>query len=182
ECEFMIDILRTFSRLKLENEFQYVLNPKGSTPADVLGIDYKTLKVAPNALTDDIKINSVAKLEEQISLQQQWTENAMKLQAKRILLVELQSKIDTIRALCRMVCARELLPLVDSASEYKESMGSIISEMKTVLSETAEAVETSFRGPLPANFYTSSLTSQGYQVDYNDCINNSGTFPDGPQK
>ncbi|KAI3885094.1 hypothetical protein MKW98_002486 [Papaver atlanticum] len=184
--------------------------------ADVLGIDYKTLKVALNALTDDIKKNSVAKLEEQISLQQQWTENAMKLQAKRILLAELQSKIDTLESQLSMMkketeeftmkcnmegkrmiedferetrdveimekeyekyiklsnlkleetikqqeeeiqaCARELLALVDSVSKYKELMGSIISEMKTVLSETAEAVETSFRGSLPANFDTSS--------------------------
>ncbi|KAI3909298.1 hypothetical protein MKW98_025940 [Papaver atlanticum] len=184
--------------------------------ADVLGIDYKTLKVALNALTDDIKKNSVAKLEEQISLQQQWTENAMKLQAKRILLAELQSKIDTLESQLSMMkketeeftmkCnmegkrmiedferetrdveimekkaekyiklsnlkleetikqqeeeiqarARELLALVDYVSKYKESMGSIISEMKTVLSETAEAVETSFRGSLPANFDTSN--------------------------
>lgn len=53
-------------------------------------------------------------------------------------------------------CARELLALVDSVSKYKESMESTISEMKTGLSETAEAVETLFRGSLPANFDTSS--------------------------
>ncbi|KAI3924749.1 hypothetical protein MKW92_028405 [Papaver armeniacum] len=163
------------------------------------------------------ELNSVAKLEEQISLQQQWTENSMKLEAKRILLAELQSKIDTLESQLSMMkketeeftmkcnmegkrmmedferetrnveimekeageyvkqlsnlkleetikqqeeeiqaCARELLALVDSVSKYKESMESIISEMKTGLSETAEAVETSFRGSLPANFDTSS--------------------------
>ncbi|XP_026379866.1 kinetochore protein NDC80 homolog [Papaver somniferum] len=211
-----IECNQAIRRLKLENEFQYVLNPKGSTPADVMGIDYKTLKVALTALTDDIKKNSVAKLEEQISLQQQWTENSMKLEAKRILLAELQSKIDALESQLSMMkketeeftmkcnmegkrmiedferethnveimekeaeeyvklsnlkleetikqqeeeiqaCARELLALVDSVSKYKESMESIISEMKTGLSETAEAVETSFRGSLPANFDTFS--------------------------
>ncbi|KAI3953370.1 hypothetical protein MKX01_042348 [Papaver californicum] len=205
-----IECNQAIRRLKLENEFRYVLNPKGSTPADVLGIDYRTLKVALNALTVDIKKNSVAKLEEQISLQQQWTENAMKLEARRILLAELQSKIDTLEShlnlmkketeeftiKCNMegkkmiedfererrnveimekeaeeyvkisnlkleetikqqeeeiqACARELLALVDSVSKYKESMESIISEMKTGLSETAEAVETAFTGSLPA--------------------------------
>ncbi|MCL7037580.1 hypothetical protein MKW94_028423 [Papaver nudicaule] len=205
-------------RLKLENEFQYVLNPKGSTPADVLGIDCKTLKVALNALTDEIKTNSVAKLEEQISLQQLGTENSMKLEAKRILLAELQSKIDTLEShlssmkketeeltiKCSMegkrliedveretrnvemmeneaeeyvkisnlkleetkkqqeeeiqACARELLTLVDSVSKYKEIMESTILEMKTGLSETAEALETAFRGSLPSDIDTSSET------------------------
>ncbi|KAI3958049.1 hypothetical protein MKW98_020691 [Papaver atlanticum] len=202
-----IECNQAIRRLKLENKFQYVLNPKGFTTADVLGIDYKTLKVALNALIDDIKKNSVAKLEEQISLQQQWTENAMKLETKRILLAELQSKIDMLESQLRMMkketeeftmkcnmeskrmiedferetrdvaimekeaekyikklsnlkleetikqqeeefqaCARELLALVDY----------IISEIKTGLSETAEAVETSFTGSLPANFDASS--------------------------
>ncbi|KAI3949327.1 hypothetical protein MKW98_023264 [Papaver atlanticum] len=212
-----IECNQAIRRLKLENKFQYVQNPKGFTTVDVLGIDYKTLKFTLNALIDDIKKNSVAKLEEQISLQQQWTENAMKLETKRILLAELQSKIGMLESQLRMMkkekeeftmkgnidgkrmiedferetrdveimekeaekyikklsnlkleetikqqeeeiqaCARKLLTLVDSVSKYKQSMGSIISEIKTGLSETAEAVETSFRGSLPANFDASS--------------------------
>ncbi|MCL7028678.1 hypothetical protein MKW94_013429 [Papaver nudicaule] len=185
-----------------------------------LGVGYKNIKVALNALTDEIKRESVAKLEEQISLQQQqWSENAMKTEAKRILLAELQSKIDTLEShlslmmkketeeltlKCNMeskrliedieretrnvemmekeaeeyvkmlnlkleetkkqqeeeiqACARELLALVDSVSKYKEITVSTISEMKKGLSETAEAVETAFRGSLPFDIDTSSET------------------------
>lgn len=38
------------------------------------------------------------------------------------------------------MCARELLTLIDSVSEYKEFMESTISGMKTDLSEVADAV------------------------------------------
>ncbi|MCL7035211.1 hypothetical protein MKW94_018769 [Papaver nudicaule] len=55
-------------------------------------------------------------------------------------------------------CARELLALVDSVSKYKEIMESTISELKAGLSETAEAVETAFRGSLLSDLDTSSET------------------------
>ncbi|KAI3970911.1 hypothetical protein MKX01_024558, partial [Papaver californicum] len=98
-----IDCNQAIRRLKLGNEFQYLLNPKGSTPGDVLGIDYKTLEVALNALSEDIKKNSVAKFEELIFLQQQAAENAAELEAKRNHLAELQSKIDVLEShLCLM--------------------------------------------------------------------------------
>ncbi|KAJ0075906.1 hypothetical protein Patl1_34257 [Pistacia atlantica] len=86
-------------RLKLGIDIQYVLNVKGSTPAEVMGIDYKsTLKPALESFADDIKKSSMAKLEELISLQQQSSEMAAKIEGKRIRIGALQSHIDEVRA------------------------------------------------------------------------------------
>ncbi|RVW59368.1 hypothetical protein CK203_103218 [Vitis vinifera] len=58
---------------------------KGSSPAEVLGIDYKSmLKPALDSFADDINKSSMSKLEELISLQQQSVENAAKIEAKEI--------------------------------------------------------------------------------------------------
>ena len=58
---------------------------KGSSPAEVLGIDYKSmLKPALDSFGDDINKSSMSKLEELISLQQQSVENAAKIEAKEI--------------------------------------------------------------------------------------------------
>ncbi|KAL5070579.1 hypothetical protein RYX36_021472 [Vicia faba] len=49
-------LLSCASRLKIGNDIQYVLNPKGTMPAEIMGIDYKvTLKPALNSFADDIK-------------------------------------------------------------------------------------------------------------------------------
>ena len=88
------------SRLKLGNGLQYVLNAKGSSPAEVLGIDYKsTLKPALDSFADDINKSSMSKLEELISLQQQSVENAAKIEAKRNRLAALQSSSDEVTEL-----------------------------------------------------------------------------------
>lgn len=86
-------------RLKLGNEFQYVLNPKGTTPSEIMGIDYKSkLKPALNSYADDIQKSSMAKLEELISLQQQSKENAAKIEGKRNHITALQSRIEELEA------------------------------------------------------------------------------------
>ena len=88
------------SRLKLGNGLQYVLNAKGSSPAEVLGIDYKSaLKPALDSFADDINKSSMSKLEELISLQQQSVENATKIEAKRNRLAALQSRSDEVSEL-----------------------------------------------------------------------------------
>nr|DAD24441.1 TPA_asm: hypothetical protein HUJ06_025904 [Nelumbo nucifera] len=90
-----IECNQALRRIKLGVNYQYVLNTKGSTPAEVLGIDYKaTLKPALDEFMDNIKKSSKAKLEELISLQQQSVENASKIESKRNRLAALQSRID----------------------------------------------------------------------------------------
>lgn len=85
------------SRLKLGNGFQYVLNAEGSTPAQVMGIDYKsTVKPGLESFADDIKKNSMAKLEELISLQQESSELTAKIEGKKNRIAALQSNIDEV--------------------------------------------------------------------------------------
>lgn len=85
------------SRLKLGNGFQYGLNAKGSTPAEIMGIDYKsTLKPSLDSYLDDIKKSSVDKLEELISLQKQSSELSAQIEGKRNYIATLQSHIDEV--------------------------------------------------------------------------------------
>lgn len=86
-----------FLRLKIGNGFQYQLNANGSTPSDVLGSDYKSiLKPALASFSEDIKRNSMGKLDELISLRQQSGENAAMLEEKRNRIAVLQSHIDEV--------------------------------------------------------------------------------------
>lgn len=94
-----IECNQAMRRLKLGNTFQYTLNAKGSTPAEVLGIDYKsTLKPLLDSFSDDIKKSSMVKLEELISLQQESVDLAAKIEAKRNRIALLQTHIDEVEA------------------------------------------------------------------------------------
>ncbi|XP_058752531.1 kinetochore protein NDC80 homolog [Vicia villosa] len=91
------DCNQALKRLKIGNDIQYVLNPKGTTPAEIMGIDYKvTLKPALNSFADDIKKSTVVKLEEVIALQQKSNENAARIEEKRNQLAALQFHINQL--------------------------------------------------------------------------------------
>ncbi|KAH9763577.1 kinetochore protein NDC80-like [Citrus sinensis] len=86
---------QAMKRLKLATEIQYSLNSNGSTPSEVMGVDYKsTLKPALESFADDVKRSSVEKLEELISLQQQSSEMAAKIEGKRKRIDALQFHIN----------------------------------------------------------------------------------------
>lgn len=92
---FSIECNQVLKRLKLGGDFHYELNAKGSTPAEVLGIDYKsTLKPAINSFAEELKKSTTAKLEEFISLQKQSKEMTAKIETKRNHLTALQSHLD----------------------------------------------------------------------------------------
>ncbi|CAA7395187.1 unnamed protein product [Spirodela intermedia] len=89
----------TIKKLKLGCDFQYVLKAEGSSAAEVLGEDYKTvLKPFLNEAADETKKSSVAKLEEKIYLQQQSREKSILLDERKELLSILQKKIDEAEA------------------------------------------------------------------------------------
>uniref|UniRef100_A0A7N0VEK7 Kinetochore protein NDC80 n=1 Tax=Kalanchoe fedtschenkoi TaxID=63787 RepID=A0A7N0VEK7_KALFE len=82
-------------RLKLGINIQYLLNSKGTTPADVLGIDYKAeLKPALESLMNDIKKSSMEKLEESIFLKRQSLELVSEIKEKRNQITALEKHID----------------------------------------------------------------------------------------
>ncbi|XVF68097.1 hypothetical protein PTKIN_Ptkin10aG0175900 [Pterospermum kingtungense] len=84
-------------RLKLGNDFQYDLNAKGSTPSEVMGIDYNaTLKPELESNADKIRESSKSKFEDMIILQQQSKEMATKIEDKKTRIAALQSHIDQV--------------------------------------------------------------------------------------
>ncbi|KAI6704252.1 hypothetical protein NL676_013388 [Syzygium grande] len=84
-------------KLKLGSDYQYLLNAKGSTPAEVMDIDYKsTLKPALDMHADDINKSSVEKLEELIILQKQSKETAARIEEKRNRVLQLHSLVDEL--------------------------------------------------------------------------------------
>lgn len=84
-------------RLKLLGDLQYLLNPKGTTPAEVMGIDYKsTITPALDSHTDEINKSSVVKLEEMIALQQKLKDHSTMMEKKRHQVEVLHSHVDEV--------------------------------------------------------------------------------------
>ncbi|KAH6778278.1 hypothetical protein C2S52_006216 [Perilla frutescens var. hirtella] len=84
-------------RLKLGNGFQYKLNADGSTPSELLGLDYKLMLMpAFTSFGEEIKVSKMGKLEERISFQQRSGENAAKLNDRRNHIAVVISHIDEV--------------------------------------------------------------------------------------
>ncbi|WKA00185.1 hypothetical protein VitviT2T_018569 [Vitis vinifera] len=139
-----IECNQALRRLKLGNGLQYVLNAKGSSPTEVLGIDYKSaLKPALDSFADDINKSSMSKLEELISLQQQSVENAAKIEAKRNRLAALQSRSDEVEAQLNFLkketqnytsrCAMEAKKLVEDVEIETHNVDIVEREVADVL-------------------------------------------------
>ncbi|KAM7251079.1 hypothetical protein ACFE04_022962 [Oxalis oulophora] len=211
---------QAIKRLKLDNSFQYVLNSKGSTPSEVMGIDYKSkLQPALEAFSENVNKNSMAMLDESAPLRKQETDIAARIEAKKTRIAKLQSHIEEVEAQLQSLkkeiqdytlrCAAEvkkmeedvqneaqnleivekqasevlkaaelkfhevnqqseeeiqkraceLFSIVDSVSKYKEFMESKISEMKSDLSETANALSDAYKGFLPTQYGITSHAS-----------------------
>ncbi|KAL2254370.1 UNVERIFIED_CONTAM: Kinetochore protein NDC80 [Sesamum indicum] len=152
---FMMECNQAIRRLKLGNGFQYQLNAKGSTPSEVLGLDYKSiLKPAIASFAEDIKRSSMGKLEELISLRQQSGENAVKLEEKRNCIAVLQTHIDEVEAQLNIMrretqdyasrCAAEAKKLAEEVAMEAEKMSVVEKEaaefLKTSKAELQETV------------------------------------------
>ncbi|XP_022642646.1 kinetochore protein NDC80 homolog isoform X1 [Vigna radiata var. radiata] len=120
-----LDCNQALKRLKIGNGFQYVLNGKGTTPAEIMGIDHKTmLKPALRSFADEIKKVSMVKQEECISYQQKSGENAARLEGKRNQLAAVQLRIDQMEA-----------QLIKKKKETQEYTSGCYAEAKKMLEE-----------------------------------------------
>ncbi|KAI4296275.1 hypothetical protein L6164_036247 [Bauhinia variegata] len=139
-----LDCNQAIRRLKIGNGFQYQLNAKGTTPAEIMGIDYKsTLKPALNSFADDIKRSSMENLEELISLQQKSSENATRIEGKRNNIATLQSQIDEMEAQLKRLkketqdyvysCAAEAKKMLDEVEHEAHSLDIVEREAADVL-------------------------------------------------
>lgn len=142
-----IECNQASKRLKLGNGFEYKLNAKGSTPAEVLGMDYKsTLKPALISFDEGIKKSSMGKLEELISLQQKSVEMTAKIEAKRNHIAALQSRIDELEAQLNSVQreAQEYTSrCVAEAQNMADAMEADTRKLEIVEKEAAELLKNS---------------------------------------
>ncbi|KAL2513716.1 Kinetochore protein Ndc80 [Forsythia ovata] len=153
ELEWLtIECNQAIRRLKLGIGFQYQLNAKGSTPGDVLGLDYKSiLKPALASFTEDIKRSSVEKLEELISLRQQSGENAAQIEEKRNRISALQSNIDKVGAQVNLTrkesqeytsrCAAEARKMVEEVETEARNMDVVEKEASEFLKTSKEKLQ-----------------------------------------
>ncbi|KAL9443903.1 hypothetical protein AB3S75_017140 [Citrus x aurantiifolia] len=113
---------QAMKRLKLATEIQYSLNSNGSTPSEVMGVDYKsTLKPALESFADDVKRSSVEKLEELISLQQQSSEMAAKIEGKRKRIDALQFHINEMETQLNLL-SKETQEITKRCAEEAKKM------------------------------------------------------------
>ncbi|KAM0950840.1 putative kinetochore protein Ndc80 [Dioscorea sansibarensis] len=136
-------------KLKLGNDFQYVLSAEGSSPSKVLGIDYKTtVKPALNSLAEDMKKSSLLKLEELIALQQQTEQNTKILEEKKDQLAGLQSKIEeyeTKMSLIRKAMEDHASACAAEAEKIKAECRARERQLETVEKEAEEFLRDSER-------------------------------------
>ncbi|KAM1120327.1 hypothetical protein ACFX2B_043791 [Malus domestica] len=139
-----MDCNQAMRRLKLGNGFQYLLNAKGSTPAEIMGIDYKsTLKPVLDSYSEDIKKSSVEKLEELISLQIQSSELSAQIEGKRNFIATLQSHINEVEAQLNLLkketqeytsrCAAEARNLVEDVERETRNLVIVEREADEIL-------------------------------------------------
>ncbi|KVI01777.1 kinetochore protein NDC80 homolog [Cynara cardunculus var. scolymus] len=152
-----IECNQALRRLKLGNDFQYELNAKGSTPAEVLGMDYKsTLKPALSSSSDEVKRTSMENLESLISLQQLSHDITAKIDAKRNRIAVLQSRIDEMESHLSVIknetqdytsrCAMEARQLVQNFEAESHNMDVVEKEaLELVENSKARLQETKKR-------------------------------------
>ncbi|KAK3119409.1 hypothetical protein QOZ80_9AG0670020 [Eleusine coracana subsp. coracana] len=90
---------QALKKLKPSIDFQYSLNAKGSSPAELLGFSYKTkLKPVLKAYAEETKRISASKIDESVNLQKQLPENVKILEEKKNNISSLQDKNDEMAA------------------------------------------------------------------------------------
>lgn len=138
---------QAMKRLKLATEIQYSLNSNGSTPSEVMGVDYKsTLKPALESFADDVKRSSVEKLEELISLQQQSSEMAAKIEGKRKHIDALQFHINEMETQLNLL-SKETQEItkrcVEEAKKMEEDIQTEAHNLDMVEREAVEVLKAS---------------------------------------
>ncbi|GAB2269835.1 hypothetical protein Dimus_004751 [Dionaea muscipula] len=141
-----MDCNEALRKLKLKHggNFQFALNAKGSSPAEVIGIDYKsTLRPKLESFTSEIKENSKSKWEELVALQKQATEMTSKIQAKRNRFMSLQSDIDEAENQLNFIKKEIQESSSRCAAEARRMMEDVEMETHKIDRMEREALETS---------------------------------------
>nr|BAF63394.1 kinetochore protein [Olimarabidopsis pumila] len=140
-----IDCNQALRRLKLD--IQFVVNERGETPAEVMGVDYKSVvKPALCSLYDGIKGSSAEKVAELIRSQHQVSEMASKIESKKSLLGSIQLQINELEERMKLVKkeTQELTTKCDlEAKTLVESVKTEALNLEVVEKEAAEFLKAS---------------------------------------
>ncbi|KAL5854806.1 hypothetical protein ACOSQ4_004608 [Xanthoceras sorbifolium] len=121
-----------------------------------MGIDYKSiLKPTLESLADDINKSSMEKLEELISLQQQSSELATKIEGKRTRIAELQSHIEELEAQLNLLrketqehtyrCTSEAKKMVEDVKKEAHNLDMVEREAAEVLKASEMKLQEAIR-------------------------------------
>ncbi|XP_075505886.1 kinetochore protein NDC80 homolog [Primulina tabacum] len=138
----VLECNQAIRRLKLGNGFQYQLNAKGSTPFEVLGLDYKMiLKPALTSFSEDIKSGSMEKWEELISLQQLSRDNVAKIEEMRKQIIALELHINEVEAQMNLMRKETHEYVSRSAREARKMAEEVEIEAQKMFMVEKEAAE-----------------------------------------
>ncbi|KAF7068798.1 hypothetical protein CFC21_074525 [Triticum aestivum] len=147
---------QSLRKLKPSIDFQYEVNAKGSSPAEILGTTYKTiLKPALNALANETKRLVISKHDESIDLQKQLQGIVKMLEEKRSHVSVLQAKHNEMTAqldsLDREIqshvsrCAADARKLKDGLEKKEHHMSTVEKEAEEFLKNSEEGLQAALR-------------------------------------
>jgi len=143
-------------KLKPSIDFQYRVNAKGSSPAEILGTTYKTaLKPALIALANETKRISVSKHEESIDLQKQLQGIAKVLEEKRSHVSVLQAKDNEMLARLDSLdleirnhvssCTADARQMKDESEKKEHELSSVEKEAGEFLKNSEQGLQDTLR-------------------------------------
>ncbi|CAH8382682.1 unnamed protein product [Eruca vesicaria subsp. sativa] len=140
-----IDCNQALRRLKVD--VQFVVNESGQSPEEVMGVEYKAIvKPALCSLYDGIKEGSTKKVEELVSLQQQVSEMASKMESGKSLLRSIQLQVNEVEEKMKLVKkeTQELATKCDmEAKTMLEDVRAEAMSLEVVEKEAAEMLKAS---------------------------------------
>ncbi|CAN6977595.1 unnamed protein product [Brassica rapa subsp. trilocularis] len=140
-----IDCNQALRRLKVD--VQFAVNESGKVPEEVMGVEYKALvKPALCSLYDGIKEGSTNKAEELVSLQQQVSEMASKIESRKSLLRSIQLQVNEVEEKMKLVKkeTQELASNCDlEVKTMAESLRTDAMNLEVVEKEAAEMLKAS---------------------------------------
>ncbi|XP_037436883.1 kinetochore protein NDC80 homolog [Triticum dicoccoides] len=147
---------QSLRKLKPSIDFQFEVNAKGSSPAEILGTTYKTiLKPALNALANETKRLIISKHDESIDLQKQLQGIVKMLEEKKSHVSVLQAKhnemtgqLDSLdREIQNHVsrCAADARKLKDELEKKEHHMSTVEKEAEEFLKNSEEGLQAALR-------------------------------------
>ncbi|KAL6850057.1 hypothetical protein ACP4OV_020684 [Aristida adscensionis] len=176
-------------RLKPAIDFQFVLNAKGSPPAEILGLSYKTvLKPALKAHAEEIKRVSTSMLGELVDLRKELQINEKTLGEKTNNLSSLQARTDKILACVNVLddeianhdsrCTAEAKQMKDELEKKEQQTSDLEKESDNFLKDSDQRHQVVMRKAIEetqlcANEVLQLIDGVAEHLDFMDTLNSA---------